>query len=379
MKNIIILLVALLSFETTNSNPIFVAPSPILNELYFNGNNWEMELIFHNYAYFYIDNLDSIRIITSTDTAMLKTTISLQFEQIVVITQDSLMSNLFININGDIIRFQHFNNGWGDLVDPVVFGNFNNGINNSYVNAPKTGQGLAMINIGGDYNPECFLILENNHTIGFPNDNYTNGIFSGRIVDLSHNPICKKSLIHCKMNFYNDFHTESSVPENFIYPFYTDTNGIFYQSNFYTRNFTVKLLIDSLWLFDTSFAVTIEPDSINYYEFLIDTNQLIFVNVERFPKNTNFSLTAFPNPSKNETTISFELPSNNLFAKALIKIYNSNGEIVSILPVETNTSQNKYSVKWESLNYNLTTSGIYYYILELDGQNVATNKIIISK
>ena len=238
MKKIILLFsfISLIISGNLKANPIAVPPSPILNELYFEGNNWKMELVFHQFTYFYLDNLDSIRIITSTDTAMMKTTITLQYEHIVVITQDSLLSTLFIKNSGDIIRFQHFDNGWYDIVDPVPFGNYHQGVYNSYVNAPKAGQSLVMINSEYYYDQGCYLVLDNHPSIGSPNNSVAHGTFIGIVVDLNHNPIYSKTIIQCKMNYYNDF-AVSDLPYYSILKIRTNINGNFLDTNIFARNY----------------------------------------------------------------------------------------------------------------------------------------------
>jgi len=125
---------------------------------------------------------------------------------------------------------------------------------------------------------------------------------------------------------------------------------------------------------DTIVSITIEPDSINYYEFILDT---LLTGIEVTAYKKEFSLSTYPNPTTGETTISFEIPGGVHYSKALIKIYNSNGEIINIIPVNTSSHKEKYSVKW-----NMDTeipSGMYFYKLELDGIKVASNKIILTK
>jgi hypothetical protein len=379
MKKILVLLALILAFETAKTNPIVVPPPPILNELYFNGSNWEMELIFHEQSYSYMGGLDSIRIITSTDTAMIKTTISLSFEQIVVITQDSLLSALSVNKSGDLIRFQQcYHKVWYDMVDPVAFGNYHQGEYNSYVNAPDSRQSLVMYNYEDD-DMEYFLLKDNYPTIGSANNNNVYGTFKGIVVDLDSNPIRSKTIIQCRMNVYNDYDL-TDAPTYSLLKVHTDTSGTFLDTGLFARNYSVTLYLDSLWLYDSTFAVTINPDTINYYEFVVDTSSLIYVNVKDYFLKNNYSLTAFPNPSTGETTISFETPANNRYSKALVKIYNSAGEMICILPVNINSSQNSYAVRWDGMcGDKPTASGIYYCKLELDGRKAASTKIVISK
>ena len=106
---------------------------------------------------------------------------------------------------------------------------------------------------------------------------------------------------------------------------------------------------------------------------------MIYVNAKNYSLKNNFSLTAFPNPSTGKTTISVELPSNNQNSKALIKIYDLTGELVNIIPVD-NVRDSFASVTWNGKGkYNDLSSGLYTCSLEINGNTVASQKLIIKK
>jgi hypothetical protein len=155
----------------------------------------------------------------------------------------------------------------------------------------------------------------------------------------------------------------------------TDSTGSFsiqeYCITYYTELFfqSGQVLMDSI--------VNIEPDSVNYYEFTLDT---LLTGIQTVAIETGIHFSCFPNPSSGETSITFSLPSGRHFSKALIKIYDLDGEIVRILPLDQNASNNNYSVNWDGLCYdNFAASGIYFCKLELDGQKVASDKIVITR
>lgn len=358
------------SIGFTSANPM--VPPPMISEIYFDSTNWFIELsspIYWGY--------DSIRMISHSDTAYLSLG-DLLPGQVRIITQDSLQTPFQFNRIGDVIMLQEYYppDDWV-TIEQVCWGTCSC---ISYfecnVNAPLSGQSLVMqeIQYYGTY-VDYWLVKDNSPSLGTNTYQATSrGTFCGYIRDHAGNPINNILLRYCpaKMLLYNNAD---------LTPVVTNSNGYFSNTYLFARNYNIIFCNNSppynSIIFDTIISITIEPDSINYYEFIIDT---ILTGIKVTPTQKNFSLTTFPNPTIGETTISFEIPKGLYYSKALIKIYNSKSEIISILPVNTSSSQNKYLVKWNSVSSNnYSASGIYYYNLELDGQKVASNKIILTK
>ncbi|MFH2143995.1 MAG: T9SS type A sorting domain-containing protein [Bacteroidota bacterium] len=368
MKKTVIVLIVMFLIGFTKANPI--TSPPVISEFYLiNDSTWFIELVFP--SGFYNDStLDGYRITTSTGTFYFKNGIYIIFDSTMVITQDSLQSLLHINRNGDFIVIT---DTIGYSFDQIYFGN----ISGSQISAPLIGQ--SIVNLAYScYGPypgwtiEYHLVKDINPTIGYNpfQPSSANGTFTGFVFDNIHNPVtgifigisqcCGAPSYQC-CNFFN-----STL---------SDSTGSFTKQE-YSGRYIVELFFQSSLVLTDS-LINIEPDSINYFEFIIDT---LLSDIYLNPFQTNISLSCYPNPSTGETTISFEIPAGGHYTKSLIKIYNSNSEIVCILPVNTYNSENKYSIKWDGLSSgNFVTSGIYYCNLELDGRKIATNKLIIVK
>lgn len=354
----------LFSIGFIKANPI--APPPVISEFYLvNDSTWHLELFFD--PLFYNDTiLDGYQITTSTGTALLKNGIHITPGSIIVITQDSLQSLLYINRAGDFIQIHG-----GFAQDEIRFGN------NQYsmINSPFQGQSIVKYSYGcyDTYNQQPAtnykIVKENTPSIGsnpFQASVFM-GTFSGKVFDMIHTPMSGIRIGNQALYY--------APPYICIVDFgcvVTDSTGEF---NILIKSgrHDVQFFTASAILLDT--IINIEPDSINYFEINIDT--LLNHNASN-SIHQNFLLSSSPNPSNGKTTISFELPENIHYSNILIKIYNSSSEIIRILPISD--KQSKYSVEWDGKCYdNSIASGIYYYNLELDGKKVATNKLIITK
>ncbi|HPB24753.1 MAG TPA: T9SS type A sorting domain-containing protein [Bacteroidales bacterium] len=372
MKKTYVLIMLIFSIGFTKANPI--SPPPIISELYIiNDSTWFLEIVFLqgnpfiNYA-----NLDGFRITTSMGTSYLKNGIPIINDSIIVITQDSLQSPLQIFRNGDFILIKDIS---GLQLDQIYFGN----ISGTQMSAPLLGQSIVnlahpcwdtYLNQPGTVNK---LVKDNHPTIGYsPFQPFSAiGIFTGVVYDSGHQPVAG---IKIGNSHYIDL-APTNICANFYYFTLTDSLGSF-TSQEYSGSRYVELFFQSSSVLADS-IINIEPDSINYYEFTIDT---LLTGVQQNYFQTGITLLCYPNPSTGETFISFSIPAGIHYSKAIIKIYDSNSEMVRILPVNTSNSQNNYSIKWDGLCYNnATASGTYYCNLELDGRKSASNKIIIIK
>lgn len=373
MKKLFILLIIVCSFDFAKGNPI-VCP-PVISEFYIIDNShWYLELVFKKTCHTYT-TLDVFKITTSTGTYNFKSGIHITSDSILVITQDSLLDPLQINRAGDFISI---GGPSGFMPDKLSFGN----IAGSVISSPVQGQSIvtyafACVPMMDNLPTIIYKKVKDNHpTIGYnafkPYDassTNTIGTFSGIVYDLTKHPV---SGVHIGNQYYN---VPNSVCENFFDNVMSDADGKFSLPQ-YSGRYGIQVFLQTAQVSPNP-VVNIEPGVTNYYEFIIDTT-LTGIHEQAYEKNIDLS--CFPNPSTGETTISFTMPSNKLYTKALIKIYNSVSEIICILPVTIADAQKNYSVKWDGTYLNTpVASGNYYCNLEVDGQNIATSKIIISK
>jgi flagellar hook assembly protein FlgD len=84
----------------------------------------------------------------------------------------------------------------------------------------------------------------------------------------------------------------------------------------------------------------------------------------------NYELRNYPNPFTDKTVITFQLPENTGGAK--LKIYDLAGKTIKEYSIN-----NKNQITWNGTDKNnrKVKSGIYLYIFEINGKNIASNKI----
>ena len=113
--------------------------------------------------------------------------------------------------------------------------------------------------------------------------------------------------------------------------------------------------------------------------FVADTLEVEYVRVyqsaplsiDEIDNSISFGLINTPNPAKNYTIISYNLPDN---ANVQLYIHNVNGQLIKTLLEEKQTA-GKHQIKWNTDNL---LSGIYFYTLKTEN-NIVTKKCIINK
>jgi hypothetical protein len=350
------------------SNPI--EPPKVISELYIvNDSTWYLELVFSDVytSTLYFDNLS---ISSSSGTCSFKHGIQINHDTVIVITNDSLQTPLYLHRNGDFIRI------FGSMVsDQIAFGE----TIDSQIAAPLPGQSIARYDYScfdissNDASSIMFLVKENNPSIGTHPFQPTTfmGTFTGYVFDKFHRPLSGIIL--------GDSHYYVGAPtyycQNYSHNISTDSTG-FFSVNEYSGRRRIELFLNSTAVYGDS-TIDIEPNVLNYYEFTLDS---LNASIEGNIQYKKISTTCFPNPSTNGTTIAFELPARGSVQNILIKIYNGVGEIVKIIPVNPSSTSTKYSVNWDGFDDSKKVSaGIYYYAIEIDGRKTASNKIVIKQ
>lgn len=341
------------------ANPL--PPPPIISEVYLiSDSTWYIEMVFPGFFYDYT-NLDGLKISCTGGSAFFKNSIPVIPGNIIIITPDSMQSPLLINRTGDFIMiFDELNQGLGQL-DEIRFGN----IEWAGVNSPLPGQSLVNLErycfLYGSY--YYTLVKDNNPTIGSnPFNTASTGTFRGYVFDMDSQPvngIILRTAYTCSV--FNIVQTNSSGYFN------NDAQpGSLYHVLLYHNG---TPLLDSL--------ITIEPDSINYYEFNLDT---ILSSVGTVQINKEYKLRIFPNPATDNINFNIERPSPALTEKLLLKIYNLSSEIVKIIPVEFSQYQAHINIATDCGRIGLADlSGLWFCRLESGGKPVATEYIARTK
>ena len=336
-------LFTLFLFLQLTGNPI--PPVLIINEIYFEGDDWTIELTNELTG---DETLDNYWIYSSSGESWFNPGITFPINGYVVITQDSLQSPLNIDTNGDIVEIM----GW-DFYDECRFGDFPY----SWINPTYVGQSIARMNFR-EY--KYFLTKDNNPTLGIHNDTTgTQGTFCGYVFDNQNNPI-QGAEIRFYYPYYSDY-----------FPTVTsDVTGYFLQRMF-SLNYEISILVNGSVLLET--PITIEPDSTTYCEFFIDIYSVEGEQLQR----SKIILRNYPNPFIESTRISFNLATKP-HKTTQINIYNAKGQLIRKFQI----SNDKYQINevvWDGKDENsiLQPPGFYFYSLEIDGKKVKTNKMIM--
>ncbi len=126
-----------------------------------------------------------------------------------------------------------------------------------------------------------------------------------------------------------------------------------------------------------NFDARIDPNFCNYvypYGNIEHRNSNPYDTLKKSPINVNSSnsLTNYPNPCQNSTTISFSLKDSG---NVTITVYDVMGTKISTLLVERHYNKGNYSIPFDTQNL---TSGIYYYNLKSSTYE-ETKKMVIVK
>lgn len=329
---------------------IFLRANPVepvcLSELYFDDGNWILE-IYDYYQGFELYNLDGCYLATSTDSVYFNPGINFNENGVFVVDEFDLQSSLAINPSSDTIML-----GGVEIYfyDEISFGN--------HINPPTTGQSLARIALdGGPPMGITFFLLakENLPTIGsdpFSVSSY--GTFTGYVYDSLMNPFENVQLEYIPGLGYG-------APE-----IITDEDGYF-NADLPGMNYEFNIHLAALASLDT--IITIEPDSIHFYEFIFE-NYVVGINEPEVVISIHdYHLSNHPNPFNPETTIHFN---TDIHKKAEVIIYNSKGQKVDYLLINSDQS----SIVW---NAKEIPSGVYLYKLIVGGKEVTSNKMLLLK
>ena len=185
------------------------------SEIFFEGDEWEIELAYTSFFDEWgFENLDNHRLVTNDGISNFMNGIDLTNLSIIVINQDSLLTNLDIDKTCDDLRLEQFiNNDWEEI-DRVLWG---------YYQPYAWYEGQSRVKM---YFSEWGYIgvKDNEPTLGYePFYSDARGTLSGRVYDSDNNPI-------------ND--AEISIIPTFSPNVYTDETGYFEMTDLVTMIYT---------------------------------------------------------------------------------------------------------------------------------------------
>jgi len=330
---------------------IFLRANPIqlffISEIYFEGDDWTIELSNTENGYPFYYNSYELKIVTSSSEAYINRDVSLIYGITDLITQSDLDNILIIDHTGDFIRLSDEY----DSLDEKIFGNYSG----SYVNPLYPDQSYVC-----SVNTEFAPAKENFPSLG-SDPFYTDarGTYSGYVYNSNMQPLADAE-IHYYV--YNPTYYSQII---------TNDEGYFEDDDIFCRNYCVQVYYNGI--LEASLTISIEPDSTSYEEFVLQNVS----TKDELLRNRNFILSNYPNPFNPSTAISFSVTQTSSFVT--VGIYNSKGQKIDELSITNPSNVGQVfqsSITWEADNF---PSGVYLYKLVIDGKEVASNKMLLLK
>lgn len=361
------------------ANPILGPGEPLIGEIYFDENdNWFIE--FNTSAYEWeAYSFDEIILETSSGQSEVKSGIVFT-DSTVLITQDSLLTPLFINPAGDYIKIvkESGDDGyWFPSERCFIFGDYEY----SHVGVLYSGQSYC-IPYGMD-----FLYCITKCNVPTPGYSDVNDNFYGDLVlnisDGNSNPMpdikcfLTSYSYNCETHcLYDVYEYDYSIQLYRTIDSQSDSDGRidFLSSNIYAMNYSLIFKsADENYLYDTTINISVEPGIENVFDITLDC-EIIWVDVET-EKLDRELLEVFPNPAKEQVSIAF--PDKNIPIKkfAVVKVFSENGDLIKIVPVSNTTD----GIQDLTIDIGDMSSGNYYCNLEVDGRKLAVSKFIVVK
>lgn len=365
MKKLLLLMIALVCVPVLKANPVVPPPATIeLSEIAFESNgNWVIELQYFNYYHSNEDlPIDSVFISSSTGRAKLKRFKIGTDTGIIMVRNDSLLSNLVINPTSDSIHVTYFRRSYSN--DPTtqttaaVYGD----LVTATLHSPKTGQSIAGYGAPGLYNHFNYsrnveYIYSNNksHSIGLVND--TTGMLGtvqGKIYD-ANNQLIKASDI----TFYGLG----------LYDFQAKSDGT-YSTRIFSKNHHINQLMynsgtNRFYLDIAPINVCILPDTV----VTADIHILKVTAVEQLKSDPQQVMRVFPNPLT-ELSFKYAISIPVKSSDSYLELINMAGQQVARYRITEDKGKIDLSAN--------TTNGIYTLRLIVNNKNYGTNKITIA-
>lgn len=345
---------ALIIIMILRANPL-PSPSVSLSELYFDANGkWVIELQYSNAQQEFMP-IDSIWINTSSGTSIIKRFDIIGSEGIIIIRNDSLLSNLNINSKTDSIKIIYTLESYKQSNEPIIYGCLN-----SSISSPKEGQSIA-----GVYPYFDLYCLDNSPSIGSINDTVGMcGILKGQIFD-KNNKLLKglpSNMFEMVLKKY-----VSDIPINI------SSDGSYY-SNLFALNINVNELFyrygdnQGEFISIEQMNITMQPDSLINIDIHILDSLKVGINEDICATESLIKL--YPNPISG-LNINYEIAIPVQSTNCFLNIVNINGQQIARFRIMENHGKLNLPSNIEN--------GVYAVVLYVNNRNYSSSKILISR
>lgn len=297
-----------------------------ISELFFDeSNHWYLELSLPYFYAFEDLRIDSVSIKTNDNISTMIIDTSQQLTGIIVITQDSLISDLAINNLGDVlsVKVYFYNRSFiDDTTSRIAVLRFGN-VSDSYIDNIRDGQSIVSMCRPLDFGCRQVFSKDNSPTIGNYNDTAgVCGYLYGKVYNL--NGVIVADSVFTLDNEFS-----------------TDISGN-YKAAIFSGNYSEKYIYWGEWNSNFSefsaFNSMIEPEV--HYPFDIYLLDSVFVGIPKPENNLESSFKLYPNPTVNNITIEGNISTNSIISIYDIvgkKIYSERiAEDKSIIHIELN-------------------------------------------
>ena len=364
MKKFIVVFALIILSISVFSNPIMLPP--VISELYWDENgDWSIELVFNDELDYY-SNLDELSLVCNNDTSVFVSGIPIVFGQPMVVSSDDLVNPFDIPIDSGFVYLidnEYLNPlGWG-----MLFGHYEG----SRISPALYGQSIVYQRFElCDINEETYwLVKETQPSIGsLPFTCQTRANFSGTVLDAVLTPVPEASIKYT-FGSSNENAYSPSIPV-----LITDENGEFSTDQMFSKEYTIMIFVEDQRELIT--FVNVEPDSANNYEFLLDS---LYVGIKKINDiKSGVSMTALPNPFNRHLDIHIQTNSNTIVKSSAVKLFDMSGNLIKKTDINT-PYLNDVDVHWGQMNESEMKAGLYLLVLEVEGEFIATRKLVFQQ
>ena len=358
-KFLLLIIISLTCIVITNANPLPVPPPMIgVSEIGFDSDgNWLIELGYKN-LYDSYNDADSIFICSSTGRAKLKNLKFDDFAGIMLVRNDSLLTNLDINPAGDSIQIEYYYFYEKLVYEPLVFGNYRN----ATLMCPKTEQSIASYFVFDSMNiynssskSSNVYSIDKSPTFGVENDSTGMcGTLNGKIYDLDG---------HLLTNSIHNFSTHG------LFNFQPFSDGSYSVRAFSLKNKISQIYYSEGYNIFTAHILPIEYDMMPDSVITLDIHIQKITAVDEIKSNPISVFKVSPNPVKN-LVFNYEIFIPVKSSTSYFELISPTGQRIGLFPITENTG-----------NINLpanTTNGIYTLRLFVNNKKYGTSKIIVA-
>ncbi len=361
MKKLLVILFSLACITVANANPL-PSPPPVigLSEIGFDTDgNWVIELGYKN---IYADNtympVDSIFICSSTGRAKLRNLKFSSYAGILLVRNDSLVSNLNINHAGDSIQIEYYIYNIKQLYVPLVFGNYRN----ATLLCPKTEQSIASYFVFNNQNmydasskESNIYSIDKSPTFGVVNDSTGMcGTLQGNIYDQNGQLLINSTHGFSASGMYSIDPASDGSYSVKAFSYKNRISRMYYSVGY--NNFIVDI---------SPIEYSMMPDSVITAD--IHIQKITAVDEVKSDPVSVFQVS--PNPVKDLSfnyTISIPVKSSTSY----IEMISLNGQTIDRFPITENTGKINLPAA--------TSTGIYTMRLWVNNKNYGTSKIIVA-